>query len=105
MDEPLRRSDLALSIAVAYLGEDEDVLDWGQLPVVGVLWRGHPGRVHELHDGMHVLVAWFGLEDADVSQVVGYAPDHAGELYLGLAGISEAEYSHRVERLQSQTSG
>ena len=101
MDQPLSRSALRLGITVAYLGADKEVLDWGQPPVVGILRSGHPGRVHQLHDGQHVLVHWVGLEDTDESQVVGYSTDDSGQTYPGLAAIDEAEYLHRVKRLAS----
>ena len=101
VDVPMRRGELRVGTTVAYLGDDKEVLTWGQQPVVGVLRKRHPGRVYELHDGQHVLVHWVGLEDTDESQVVGYSTDHDGETYLGLAAIDEAEYLRRVERLRS----
>ena len=101
MDQPLPRDELRVGLAVAYLGDDHEVLDWGQPPAVGVLRKGHPGRVWELHHGQHVLVHWSGLEDTDESQVVGFSTDDSGQVYPGLAAITEAEYVRRVERLQS----
>ena len=101
MDEPLSRSDLRVGLPVAYLGEEHEVLDWGQPPAVGVLRHGHPGRVWELHLGQHVLVHWVGLEDADESQVVGFSTDDSGQIYRGLAAITEEEYVRRAERLST----
>jgi hypothetical protein len=97
----MHRSDLRVGMAVAYLGEDKEVLDWGQPPVVGILRSGHPGRVHQLHQGQHVLVRWVGLESTDESEVVGFSTDDSGDTYPGLAAIEEAEYLRRVERLQA----
>ena len=99
VDEPLPRSELRVGLPVAYLGGEHEVLDWGQQPAVGVLRRGHPGRVWELHDGHHVLVHWVGLEDTDESQVVGFSTDESGEVYRGLAAITEDDYARRVEQL------
>ncbi len=91
---------LRVGLAVAYLGETHEVLDWGQPRMVGVLTRGHPGRVHELHQGQHVLVNWVGFEGADESEVVGYSTDDAGDVYAGLAQISDAEYERRATVLR-----
>ena len=82
MDVPLRRSDLREGLTISYLGDDEDILDWGHPPVVGAIRNGHPGRVTETHHGQHVLVACYGLEDADTSQVVRFSADVNGECYL-----------------------
>lgn len=101
MDVPLRRSELREGLTVSCLGDDEDILDWGRPPVVGTIRSGHPGRVTETHHGQHVLVAWHGLEDADISQGVGFSADVTGEHYLGLGVIDEDEYQRRVQRLST----
>lgn len=90
------RDELAVGLTVAFLGSDEEVLDWGVAPPVGVLRHGHPGRVTDVGDGLHVIVLWVGLEDADVSQVVGWCCDDDGLLVPGLAQLSQDEYRRRA---------
>src|SRR3954451_23755959 len=65
--------------------EDTDVF-------VGYLLTGHPGRVTDPMEGQHVLVAWYGLEDEDVSQVVGWG-SVGGR--LSLAALAPQEYNRR----------
>lgn len=101
MDVSLRLCELREGLTVSYIGNDQDILNWGQPPVVGTLRSGHPGRVQETYDGHHVVVAWFGLEDADISRVVGFSTDASGDFYPGLSLIEEEEYERRVERLRT----
>lgn len=46
-------------------------------------------------------MGWYGLEDADISQVVRFSTDDSGDVYPGLSLIDEAEYERRVERLRT----
>lgn len=103
MDQPLLRRELVVGLPVAFLGSDEEVLDWGGPAIVGVLRHGHPGRVTDVGHGLHVIVSWVGLEDADVSQVVGFCCDDEGRQLKGLARLSEEEYRQRVDAAAAGT--
>lgn len=97
------RSQLRVGLPVAFLGSDQEVLDWGCPVRVGVLRYGHPGRVTDVGHGLHVLVSWVGLEDADVSQVVGFCCDDDGHQLPGLAQLSEEDYRQRTAALPGGT--
>jgi len=60
---------------------------------------GHPGRIKHWRYGFdHVIVEWYGFEDADVSGWVGFARNETADTY-GLVPISEEEYRRRCAQL------
>jgi len=69
-----------------YRSEDSPPETW--------LQEGHPGRIKHWRYGLdHVIVEWYGFEDADVTDWVGFARDVTTGTY-GLVPISENE--HRI---------
>jgi hypothetical protein len=100
MSRLLRFDELAIGLAVEYLGDDQQVRDWGSDRVVGVLYRGHPGRLDQLHQGQHVIVTWLGLEDTDESQVVGHSMNDQW-CYPGLGILDEQTLLQRTQAIRA----
>jgi len=67
------------------------------------LQDGHPGRIKHWRYGFdHVIVEWYGFEDADVSDWIGFARNESTDTY-GLVPISEDEYRHRAAQLAQES--
>ena len=67
------------------------------------LHDGHPGRIKHWRYGLdHVIVEWYGFEDADVSDWVGFARDVKTSTY-GLVPVSEDEYRHRCAHVAQES--
>ena len=67
------------------------------------LQDGHPGRIKHWRYGLdHIIVEWYGFEDADVSDWVGFARNDTAGTY-GLVPISENEYRRRCAQVAQES--
>jgi hypothetical protein len=104
---PLRVDELSEGLPVAanpsealpealFLGGPRSASAW--------LGAGHPGRIKHWRYGLdHVLVEWYGFEDAVVSDILGWCTASEDDpTYHALTPISEEEYQRRCADVDHQ---